>query len=245
MTNLLKKTTLLVIICSILAFAMPGKVKAETILYEDFEDNTGFTIGGGYSHYWDIAPLEGTVSIPSNFEQGGSQSGKIFYGSFAKGGSADPAPTMSVNLPDLTGYSNLKLIVSLAAPDCTVGTCWEISHRDRLVITASSGEIDRFLPISGVSPLVSQYNSSILHYEFQDFEYPIVDNTINSITFEFASTAYDEVVGIDSVMIYGEPARPMDKDECKKGGWKIFSNPTFKNQGACVSYVVSNENAGK
>lgn len=38
---------------------------------------------------------------------------------------------------------------------------------------------------------------------------------------------------------------PTNKDECKKDGWMTFNNPTFKNQGACVSYVVSNENAGK
>jgi len=38
---------------------------------------------------------------------------------------------------------------------------------------------------------------------------------------------------------------PGNKDECKKDGWKTFNNPTFKNQGACVSYVQSNEHAGK
>lgn len=38
---------------------------------------------------------------------------------------------------------------------------------------------------------------------------------------------------------------PINKDQCKNNGWKIFNNPIFKNQGACVSYVVSNENAGK
>jgi hypothetical protein len=30
---------------------------------------------------------------------------------------------------------------------------------------------------------------------------------------------------------------PTDKDQCKKDGWQQFNNPTFKNQGACVSYV--------
>ncbi len=34
-----------------------------------------------------------------------------------------------------------------------------------------------------------------------------------------------------------------DKNACKKDGWKDFNNPTFKNQGDCVSYVQSNENA--
>lgn len=32
---------------------------------------------------------------------------------------------------------------------------------------------------------------------------------------------------------------------CKKGGWKAFTNPTFKNQGQCVKYVVHGRNAAK
>lgn len=38
---------------------------------------------------------------------------------------------------------------------------------------------------------------------------------------------------------------PIDVNQCKKGAWKNFSNPTFENQGQCVSYVQSNINAGK
>jgi hypothetical protein len=30
---------------------------------------------------------------------------------------------------------------------------------------------------------------------------------------------------------------PTDKNQCKKDGWKVFNNPTFKNQGQCVSFV--------
>ncbi len=32
---------------------------------------------------------------------------------------------------------------------------------------------------------------------------------------------------------------------CKKGGWKTFTSPTFKNQGQCVKYVVHGRNAEK
>jgi hypothetical protein len=32
------------------------------------------------------------------------------------------------------------------------------------------------------------------------------------------------------------PAGPTTKDQCKKGGWKSFSSPSFKNQGRCVSW---------
>jgi hypothetical protein len=42
-----------------------------------------------------------------------------------------------------------------------------------------------------------------------------------------------------------EPAigPPLDKDECKNGGWMTFNNPSFRNQGDCVSFVVSNGKA--
>ena len=32
---------------------------------------------------------------------------------------------------------------------------------------------------------------------------------------------------------------------CKKGGWKDFTNPTFKNQGQCVKFLVHGRNASK
>ncbi len=38
---------------------------------------------------------------------------------------------------------------------------------------------------------------------------------------------------------------PTDKNQCKDNGWKTFNSPTFKNQGQCVSYVQSNDHAGK
>jgi hypothetical protein len=31
---------------------------------------------------------------------------------------------------------------------------------------------------------------------------------------------------------------PTNKDECKNGGWQTFDNPTFLNQGDCVSFVT-------
>ena len=41
------------------------------------------------------------------------------------------------------------------------------------------------------------------------------------------------------VVIVVPPATttPTMKSQCKGNGWKVFTNPTFKNQGQCVSYV--------
>ena len=36
---------------------------------------------------------------------------------------------------------------------------------------------------------------------------------------------------------------PTSKQQCKKGDWKHFTNPSFKNQGRCVAYV--NHHNGK
>jgi hypothetical protein len=39
---------------------------------------------------------------------------------------------------------------------------------------------------------------------------------------------------------------PTSKDQCKKDGWKSFNNPSFKNQGDCVSFVATGgKNPGK
>jgi hypothetical protein len=37
---------------------------------------------------------------------------------------------------------------------------------------------------------------------------------------------------------------PTSKDQCKHGGWKTFTNPSFKNQGQCVSFVEHQKHSG-
>jgi hypothetical protein len=41
------------------------------------------------------------------------------------------------------------------------------------------------------------------------------------------------------------PLRPTNKQQCKKGGWRRFTNPSFKNQGQCVAYVNHHDGKGK
>jgi hypothetical protein len=38
---------------------------------------------------------------------------------------------------------------------------------------------------------------------------------------------------------------PTTKAQCKKGGWKTFTDPKFKNQGQCVAYVNHHSTHGK
>lgn len=50
-------------------------------------------------------------------------------------------------------------------------------------------------------------------------------------------------VTIDNISVngdvVGDSAKPTSMDQCKNGGWANFQDPSFPNQGQCVSYVVS------
>lgn len=69
------------------------------------------------------------------------------------------------------------------------------------------------------------------------------------------TSGYSTVYRNNDGKIYGSSIRclsntvivgpPTNKEQCMKDGWKVFTNPTFKNQGACVSYIESNQKAGK
>lgn len=48
-------------------------------------------------------------------------------------------------------------------------------------------------------------------------------------------------IGVNGQVV-GSPTKPLAKDDCKNDGWKSF-NPTFTNQGQCVSSVVANPNS--
>src|SRR4051812_39548614 len=49
------------------------------------------------------------------------------------------------------------------------------------------------------------------------------------------------VNGVTEVPLVGPPT---SKDQCKNGGWQTFNNPSFKNQGQCVSYVNHHDGHG-
>lgn len=48
-----------------------------------------------------------------------------------------------------------------------------------------------------------------------------------------------ESLAVDNSRLDAPVGPPTSKAECKKGGWEQFNNPTFKNQGDCVSYVAT------
>lgn len=68
----------------------------------------------------------------------------------------------------------------------------------------------------------------------------LVDRTILSPDApapDFANrTIYARVTSL-SPFVIAQIVTPVDKNQCKNGGWQIFTQPSFGNQGECVSYV--------
>ena len=57
---------------------------------------------------------------------------------------------------------------------------------------------------------------------------PALTTAVDAFTFNETTYDFEPLIG-----------PPTSKDECKNGGWQTFNNPTFKNQGDCVSSVAS------
>ena len=53
--------------------------------------------------------------------------------------------------------------------------------------------------------------------------------------------SYSDVVAISAGSTYSLAlralSRPTNRDQCKNGGWQNFTEPSFNNQGDCVSFV--------
>lgn len=56
----------------------------------------------------------------------------------------------------------------------------------------------------------------------------------------FSFLAIDNVKKADLPILVGPPT---DKNQCKSSGWQTFNNPSFKNQGDCISHVQSSAKA--
>ena len=80
------------------------------------------------------------------------------------------------------------------------------------------------------------------YYRFDPESNPtLVSNsrTVDSLLFREPGTAHPANAGkgflVDNLSLLSSSGTATAND-CKKGGWQSFTNPTFKNQGACVSY---------
>lgn len=143
--------------------------------------------------------------------------------------------------------------------DDVTGTIGEVDFRETKIATNLSRSPHTFKFVidfveGSSNDVVKIYIDGVLahtgtswenYYRFDPESNPsLVSNsrTVDSLIFREGGSAHDLNMGngflIDNLILFsGNTSEiPTNKDQCKKDGWKVFTNPSFKNQGQCVSY---------
>lgn len=93
--------------------------------------------------------------------------------------------------------------------------------------------------LSGTVPTGASINSSTGVFAWTPSEAQGVGSYTFSVMVSDGSLSDSESITINVTEVTDpiDPTNPGDKDACKKGGWKAFTNPSFKNQGQCVAFT--------
>lgn len=147
-----------------------------------------------------------------------------------------------VIVADATTYTFTNVIVNH-----TIDVTFEpIPPVTTFTITASAGANGAISPTGGVT-VQSGANQTFTFTPNAGFRIHEVrvngSNVATSTSFTFTNVTANHtiVVSFEDNRITPNTNVPTEKDQCKNGGWMRFTNPTFKNQGQCVNFVVSNK----
>ena len=152
-----------------------------------------------------------------------------------------PTPTNAAAGADITGFAGATF-TSASFTLASASQCNGGSPRFDVYTTTQS---PFFLGCNNVTP-VTNANGSVT-YTFNaatiaaSGQFPFPTGTIQSVDvlLDVQGSADLTNITFNGVTQVPQVGPPTSKDACKHGGWKTFNNPSFKNQGQCVSYVAS------
>lgn len=149
-----------------------------------------------------------------------------------------------------------------AGPDCGANPCANFvetqiatltraPHTIKFVMDFVEGPSNDVVKIYIDGALIHTGTSWEDYFRFDPESNPtLVSNsrTVDSLLFRESGTATVANQGngflIDNLSLLSGPVLvgpPTTEKQCKKDGWKIFNNPSFKNQGACEKFVEKNK----
>lgn len=156
-----------------------------------------------------------------------------------------PTPTNAAAQADITGFSGATF-ASASFTLASVSQCQGGSPRFDVYTNVQQ---PFFLGCNNVIPVVDPVTGAAT-YTFNATtiaaganQVPVPTGTITSVDVLVDVEGVADLTNITFNGVVQVPAptqgTPDAKSACKKGGWKTFTNPTFKNQGQCVSYIAS------
>ena len=157
-----------------------------------------------------------------------------------------PTPTNASAGAEITGLGG-QSFTSASFTLANAAQCQGGSPRFNLFTTGGTF----FLGCNNVAPVVNgdgtvTYTFTAATIAAGGNQVPVPTGTINSaeVLIDVQGTA--DLTNITVNGVTEVPAVvPTTKAQCKKGGWKTFTDPKFKNQGQCVAYVNHHSAHGK
>jgi hypothetical protein len=155
-----------------------------------------------------------------------------------------PTPTNAsagADITGLTGQTFQSASFTLAsATQCQGGS-------PRFNVTTSNGLF--FLGCNNVTPTVNSDGTATYTFTAATLaaagqQVPTPTGTISSVSIliDVQGTADISNITVNGQLEKPVPARVAAFAACKNGGWKTFTNPSFKNQGQCVAYMAHHLN---
>jgi hypothetical protein len=121
----------------------------------------------------------------------------------------------------------------------------------RFNIFTTSGPQAYFLGCNNVTPVVNADGTATYNFTLADLLRinstlpPPGTITDAAVIIDVQGTADVSRIFVNGMREVPAGTGPASKSECKHGGWKTFSNPSFKNQGQCVSFFEHQKHAAK
>jgi hypothetical protein len=152
-----------------------------------------------------------------------------------------PTATNAAAGADITGFEG-QAFTSASFTLASASQCQGGSPRFDVVTTDGTF----FLGCNNVTPTTNANGTVTYTFDAASIaaggnQVPFPTGTIKAIDIliDVEGTADVSDITVNGVLQEPAPATPTTKDQCKNGGWKTFTSPSFKNQGDCVSFVAT------
>jgi hypothetical protein len=199
--------------------------------------------------------LAGTAAaalVPGTFDPGHACAGvtSTFSNGVLHLAKPCPTPTNASAGATITGVSG-QTFTSASFTLASASQCQGGSPRFNVV--TSSGTF--FLGCNNVTPTTNSngtvtYTFTAATLAAAGHQVPTPTGTISSVEVLIDVQGSADLSNITFNGVTQTPARtahkhPKSKADCKNGGWKTFTNPSFKNQGRCVAFVERHSHHAK
>lgn len=150
---------------------------------------------------------------------------------------------------DITGFTG-QTFASASFTLASESQCQGGSPRFNVVTSDNTF----FLGCNNITPTVNGDGTATYNFDAASITaggQPVPTGAISSVEvlIDIEGTADLSNITFNGVtQVPAAPTSPTAKADCKKGGWKTFTDPSFKNQGQCVSWFnhhVAHHGKGK